>query len=267
MALDLLAVATEPKEAREVFPAVKPNHTVTYCRRPQGELLADIHHPGNGSAPVLLFLHGGAWMKGDRTRGDLLEELVPKMRERGIAVMSIDYRLGLRNLWRNQVEDVNAALRWLSATGEKLGLDTRRVAIAGGSAGAHLASLVALHPQSDLKAAVALYGPADMTLEGWLGVQAPPALRGLNQLLERYSPLHHVGRREQHPPFLLVHGDRDRLVPVSQSRQFLARLRAAGAQADILVVEGADHGLNTQGQAVAPEHVAEHCANWVACRV
>jgi acetyl esterase/lipase len=223
-------------------------------------------------APLVVYVHGGAFMMGDRRY--LPETLRPDqlfdaLLEAGLAVASVDYRHALEAPFPAQLHDVKAAVRYLRSHAEDLGISTDRIGAWGESAGGHLAALLGLTghradlegthgvvgPSSRVDAVVDWYGLADM---GTMPRQAPPPqiaallpeemrtppedhlLRGLTgDILADASPVNHV--RPDSPPFLLVHGTADWLVPFSQSEQLHAALTAAGADVELVPVEGAGH--------------------------
>jgi acetyl esterase/lipase len=223
-------------------------------------------------APLVVWVHGGGFMFGDRR--DLPETLRPNqlfdaLVEAGLAVATIDYRHALEAPFPAQLHDAKAAVRYLRAFADQLGISTERIAVAGESAGAHIAALVGLTahradlegthgvlgPSSAVDAVVDWYGPADLATMP--RVQLPPAIaaklppematppedhltRGLEgAALADASPITHV--TPQAPPFLLVHGTADWLVPYAQSEQLHAALTAAGVEARLVPVEGAQH--------------------------
>ena len=115
-------------------------HEAIEFASPGGEpLLLDLRVPdGPGPHPVIVYLHSGAWIMGDRTGGPARRQAT-----RGYAVASIEYRLAPQHVWPAQVEDVKAAIRWLRAHAERFDLDPERVGIFGTSAGAHIGAVAA----------------------------------------------------------------------------------------------------------------------------
>jgi acetyl esterase/lipase len=220
--------------------------------------------------PVVVFLHGGGWRVGNRhTAGPMYGGSSPTPFERvaraGIAVASVDYRLSGEATWPAQLHDAKAAVRWLRARAGELGIDPDRIAAWGESAGGHLAELLGLTahdaalegevgitgPSSRVSAVVAWYAPSDVaavatdtgadpddatTREAQLlGAPAP----SVPELAAQASPVSHVSGDA--PPFLLLHGEADRLIPFVQSVRFHTALVEAGAEAEILLYEDADH--------------------------
>ena len=252
-----------PPAARTPTPqpgAVASHRDLAYA---DGARTLDLYLPSGGApAPVVVWLHGGSWVAGDKrpAPGVLLG-----LRDRGFAVASVNYRLTGLNSHPAQLHDVKGAVRWLRAHAAEYGLDPSRVYLAGFSAGGHLASLAALtsgdaslegdvggnRDQSSAVAGAVVYaGPSDLLrLAGeCTGCEVSEQFQalGCSFLLcgERgrtASPLTHVYRDA--PPFLLLHGDADRVIPLEQARIFDEALRGAGAPVRLFVTPGGQHGL------------------------
>jgi acetyl esterase/lipase len=222
--------------------------------------------------PLVVWIHGGGWMIGDRRylpetlRPDqLFDALVAA----GLAVATIDYRLALEAPFPAQLHDAKAAIRYLRAHADELGISTERIGVWGESAGGHLAALVGLTgsrselegsigvvgPSSAVDVVVDWYGPADfttmprMTPPPHIVAKLEPAMHtppedtlvaGLDDAARAAaSPITHV--TPDAPPFLLVHGTADWLVPYAQSEQLHAALTCAGVDCRLEPVEGAQH--------------------------
>jgi acetyl esterase/lipase len=223
-------------------------------------------------APVVVWIHGGGFMFGDRRH--LPETLRPDqvfdaLLDAGLAVATIDYRHALEAPFPAQLHDAKAAVRYLRAHAAELGISTERIGVMGESAGGHIAAMVGLTahrpdlegthgvvgPSSAVDVVVDWYGPADLetmpraTLPPAVAAKLPPELhvapedqltRGLEgAALADASPITHV--TSDAPSFLLVHGTADWLVPYAQSEQLTAALTAAGVDARLVPVEGAEH--------------------------
>ncbi len=199
-------------------------------------------------APVIFYLHGGAW-----TFGDKRQQARPMLHEfvlRGWIVVASNYRLAPLNPWPAQIEDATRALGWIKKNIATYGGDPGRVVIAGGSAGGHLASLVALSADDPtwrpldmadvedwtVRGALSFYGVLEMTgdkscwqgLEGALMrlleqrvVQKP--LAGNGDLYRQLSPYDRITGSS--PPFFVVQGVNDTLVEVNVARAFVAKFR------------------------------------------
>ena len=257
------ALGDPPPPARTPTPprGVAPSHRdLAYA---DGVRTLDLYLPTPGApAPVVVWLHGGSWVAGDKAP---VPGVLLGLRGRGFAVASVNYRLTGLNSYPAQLHDVKGAVRWLRAHAGEYGLDPSRVYVVGFSAGGHLASLAALtsgdvslegdvggnRDQSSAVAGVVLYaGPSDIgRLAGectGCEVSAQFQALGCSFLLcgdraRVASPLTYV--RAGAPPFLLLHGDADRVIPAEQSRLLDAALRGAGVASRLVVVTGAEHGL------------------------
>jgi acetyl esterase/lipase len=236
-------------------------------------LQLDLWVPESSTPPALVvWIHGGGWMIGDRRY--LPETLRPNqlfdaLLAAGLAVATIDYRLALEAPFPAQLHDAKAAIRYLRAHTDELGISTGRVGVWGESAGGHLAALVGLTghrddleggigvvgPSSAVDVVVDWYGPADFTTMPRMtppphiaaklepAMQTPPEdtlVAGLDDAGRAdASPITHV--TADAPPFLLVHGTADWLVPYAQSEQLDAALTAVGVECRLVPVEGAQH--------------------------
>ncbi len=230
----------------------------------------DLHLPAEAAGPVpaVVFLHGGGWRLGSRrTAGPAYAGAEPftRVAEAGIAVVSVDYRLSGEASWPAQLHDAQAAVRWLRARAGELDVDPDRIAAWGESAGGHLAELLGLTaddaalegdvgvtgPSSAVSAVVAWYAPSDLagvttdlgrdpadpaTREALLLGAPPPCVPRLSA---QASPVTHVSGDA--PPFLLLHGAADRLIPCVQSERLRDALTAAGADVELHTYAGADH--------------------------
>lgn len=226
-------------------------------------------------APVVVWIHGGAFMFGDRTALPPLlegERLFTRLPLAGLAVASIEYRLSSEAIFPAQLEDVQASIRWLRARHHELEIDPDRIATWGESAGGHLAAFAGVagraEPSAELDAdiefpelptAVAAvvdwYGPTDFAaMDRQAGAisrmthDAPdsPESRLIGapvqerpDLVEQADPA--ASATSTAPPFLIMHGTRDGLVPVGQSEHLARRLEELGVRVDFRPIAGADH--------------------------
>lgn len=247
---------------------------VTYCSAAGIDLKIDLYFPDPSASPrtpAMLFLHGGGWVAGDKSESGWLPRIREPLLERGYVVASANYRLAPSHRWPAQIEDASCAIRFLKGEAETYGIDAGRIGVWGTSAGGHLAALLGTvdasagfegdggHAglSSRVQAVVDLYGPADLTDgEGW--PQGQPFVLDLvfgtsdvdSPVLAAASPTTHATPDD--PPFLILHGERDRLVPVRQSELLFDRLVAAGVQAELVVVANARHGLEPDGGPIQP---------------
>ena len=207
---------------------------------------------GSGKTPAVIIVHGGGWVTGDR-RIDV-QPLFQPLTEAGLAWFSISYRLATDVMqFGLAIEDVQSAIRYVRSHADEFHIDPEKIALIGESAGGQLAAMAVLRggPDTRVAAVVALYTPCDLVTlvknTNYLparirnSVEGTPweslILAGLAQL----SPIDNV--RADMPPFLLIHGTEDSLVPIQQSREMCDRMKKAGASCEFYPVEGAGHGI------------------------
>ncbi len=219
----------------------------------------DLYLPekADGPLPVVVWIHGGAWRGGSKDFCPGIF-LVPK----GYAVASINYRLSQHAVFPAQIEDCKAALRWLRAHASEYKLDPKRVGVWGASAGGHLVALLGttgrmkelegkdgnLEQSSEVQCVLDWFGPTDF--RGPTALSDNPksvvaALLGGAPSKEKEkaalaSPLAHV--HKDCPPFLIMHGDQDKLVPLSASKRLAEALEKLNVPVTLVVLEGAGHG-------------------------
>ena len=238
-------------------PAAKVTNDVVYGTAGGVKLRLDASVPaGAGPHPAVILVHGGAWQAGDKTN---FRALFDPLSRAGYAWFSINYRLAPKATIPEAAKDVEAAVQWVQDNAVQYNIDPKRVALLGESAGGHLVELVAARTPNDSplrpSAVVALYAPSDLSaLADSLqatGMNIQPLLKTLlgrttmdaatKALLREASPVTHV--RAGLPPFLLLHGTADRLVPVAQSIAFKAACEAAGVPCELITVRNGPHGM------------------------
>jgi len=230
--------------------------------------LLDVYRPRAGvtNAPVILQIHGGAWILGDKRQQGL--PLVLHMAKKGFVCVAINYRLSPRSRFPDHLVDCKRALAWIRENIAQYGGDPSRIIVTGGSAGGHLAALVALtandpryqpgfeEVDTSVRACVPVYAPYDLAalfgnrrgqeqaiverLARWvMGATADEA----PEAYQAASPLAQV--HEDAPPFFVIHGTHDNLVPVAQARRFVETLRER-TTASVAYVElaGAPHAFD-----------------------
>ena len=246
---------------------------IEFTRTPNGPLLLDIYKPADASPsaplPVVMFMYGGGWMTGNRHQLKFFrgQEYV----RHGYALVAIEYRSSEAAIFPAQIHDCKAAVRWIRQNAAEYGLDGSRIAALGGSAGGHLAALLGtsdavadmegdLPPQGDdyagpIQAVVDMLGPTDLSriaeqshrfgvrhekkdsfVSKFLGGQ--PSLN-LEQA-KAANPITYI--RPGMPPFLIIHGSADWIVPVQQSEMLHQALVEQGNESELHVAEGAGHG-------------------------
>ncbi len=219
----------------------------------------DVYIPDGGaeSSPAILLIHGGGFVSGAKEQMRPLARLL--VRE-GYVVVATDYRLAPASTYPAHVEDVMCAFAWLHANAVAYGIDPNEVTIWGGSAGGTLSLMIGTldtpsdyltncpYPAPEIapNAVIAYYPGTDFVsmaradseiLLPYLGSE-----RTENpELWAEASPITHVDGSE--PPFLLIHGTEDATVPVIHSTAFADAVNAAGGSAEVLILEGAEHGF------------------------
>jgi acetyl esterase/lipase len=200
---------------------------------------------GPVAAPVLLYFHGGAWVMGDKREQGI--PMLEHLAERGFLCVTANYALSPKARWPCHVLDCKLALAWVKRHIAEYGGDPSLVFLSGGSAGGHLAALVALtandavwqpgfeDEDTSVAACVPLYGVYDFVDPERIGnANLTPILEHRvfaeagAEVFAAASPISRVS--ESAPPFLVVHGRNDVLVPVLSARAFVAALRARSTQ-------------------------------------
>jgi acetyl esterase/lipase len=252
-------------------------------------LTLDIHLPTGaaGPVPLILYIHGGAWLFGTRSVfspvylgiTDPFEDMVAA----GFAVASVDYRMSAEAVWPAPLHDVAAGLRFVTDRASELGIDTSRIAVWGESAGGQMAMLLAFRQEDEsaigsegapvaipeIAALVDWYGVADIR-EPMPGFPLPgpsPESRliggedpATHPLGVEASPIAHVGRRL--PAALIMHGTADSLVPCEGSRRIASALAETGTPVTAVWVDGADHGWTGTPDIAA--HALTDTIDWLA---
>jgi len=232
----------------------------------------DLYLPGKPAAkplPLVVWIHGGGWRGGSKAGCPAL-----RMVAEGYAAASVEYRFSQKALFPAQIQDCQAAIRWLRANSGKYGIDPNRIGVWGASAGGHLVALLGTaggkkafpavggnEDQSDRVQAVCdQYGPTDFNtvmqqaaddrnIRNIFKFNTPSdpysGLIGVNLGADKakgdaVSPVHYVSR--DNPPFLILHGTHDALVPFAQSEELAAALKAKGVEVLLQRFPGAGHG-------------------------
>jgi len=223
----------------------------------------DLFLPATGTnLPLIVWVHGGAWRTGSKESCPALFFL-----KEGYAVASINYRLSRHAVFPAQIQDAKAAIRWLRAHAHEHGIDPDRIGVWGSSAGGHLVALLGttgtvkefdtgeyLEVSNRVQAVCDWFGPTDFTrmnqFPGTMDHDAPDSPE--SQLLggpvqenrdkaARANPVTYVTKDD--PPFLIMHGDKDPLVPLNQSELLADALKQAGVEVTFHIVPGAGHGF------------------------
>lgn len=243
----------------------------------------DLFYPKDADkrVPLIVWIHGGAWSGGDKT---VRQQQLSYLKE-GYAIASVEYRFSQVATFPAQIEDCKAAIRWLRAHAKEFHLDAEHIGVWGSSAGGHLAALLGTSggvkdlegalgnpdQSSRVQAVVDWFGPADLASmsaqqsnNSKMNHDAPSSPESKliggpvpenREKASRASPVTYVSK--DNPPFLIMHGDVDALVPVKQSEALHEALKSAGIEATLVIIKGAGHGGNQFDSAENREKVAE----------
>lgn len=211
------------------------------------------------SLPVVLFIHGGGFISGDK---DSKNRQLRKFAEKGFVAASAMYRLSPEYRFPSQVEDIKLAIRFLKANANRFSINPDRIIVVGASAGSYLAVMAGVTGNSDafsnhglyidqtssVRAVVAQSSPiGNFTLPKYresLTVQrlVNASAQDFSKTLQQMSPVTYLDPSD--PPFFLSHGTEDELVPVDMSREFVKALEAINHDFDYYEVEGGTHSLS-----------------------
>jgi acetyl esterase/lipase len=212
--------------------------------------------------PVIVWVHGGAWQAGNKKNCRSRVFL-----KSGFAAVSINYRLSQHAIFPAQIEDCKAAIRYLRANAKKYNIDPERIGVWGSSAGGHLAAMLGttsdikdfdtgpnVDVSSSVQAVCDFFGPTDFTkmndFESSMNHDAANSPESLlvggaiqenKDACKRVNPITYVSRDD--PPFLIVHGDKDPLVPHNQSELLYDALKKANVDVKFHTVKGGGHGF------------------------
>jgi acetyl esterase/lipase len=217
----------------------------------------DVYFPNAGGPwPALIYVHGGSWMHGDKSEAGMFARL---MNAQGYLVVSVNYRLYPAAQFPAMIQDVKCAVRSLRANAAQYNLDPNRVGAVGLSAGGHLVSLLGttdesvgwdggeyLEQSSRVQAVIAMAGVMDLSRKfPNADIEAMKRVGFGEYNVVEASPISHVTPDD--PPFLLIHGDRDEVVPVEQSQLMYNRLVQENVPAQLVVVKNANHSFTAPG--------------------
>ncbi|WP_461611209.1 alpha/beta hydrolase fold domain-containing protein [Cytobacillus kochii] len=227
-------------------------------------LLLDIIHPSklpDEPMPVIIYIHGGGWSSGDKA-GVGGREWNSYFAKKGYFVVNINYRLSGEAIFPAQIHDCKAAVRWLRANHVNYHIHPEKIGVWGHSAGGHLVALLATsignnelegesgHPKysAHINSAVTVSAPIDiLTMGGWHDLENSHEAKLIGEitvqtnaeLAKKTNPIQYINDKSKNIPFLIIHGEDDNIVPVSQARLIYDSL----PHATLLTVKGADHGM------------------------
>ena len=247
---------------------VKALRDLEYAGAGGKALKLDLYLPEKSDRPLplIVWIHGGAWRAGNKGGCPALRFV-----DRGYAAASIDYRLSQEAIFPAQIHDCKAAIRWLRAHAKEYQIDPNRIGVWGSSAGGHLVALLGtsgdvkelegdegnLDQSSRVQAVCDWFGPTDFCQ---MAAHSSPnakikhddagspesllvggPIQDSKDKVAKANPITYVSKDD--PPFLIMHGDKDDLVPHHQSELLNEALKKAGVDVTFKTVEGAGHGF------------------------
>ncbi len=272
----ILVLAPALAQGQQVPADVEVIRDIEYGKGGDVSLKLDIVRPKTqpkSPMPVIVFIHGGGWKQGSKETG--LGKIIP-LAQKGYFTTTINYRLTDVAPFPAQIEDCKCAIRWVRAHAKEYNLDSDRIGVWGGSAGGHLVALLGTSGgvkelegkggcekySSKVQAVADYFGPADFvvwaedvkktfgySVEQALAHRTTGSVAGLlgGPVMEKMdvaktaSPTTYIDKND--PPIFIAHGDKDPLVPLSQSQVFYDKLKKAGVEATLHIVKGQGHGF------------------------
>jgi acetyl esterase len=260
---------------------------IEYGRAGEERLLLDAWTPdGPGPFPAIVWVHGGGFVAGDKA--PYPESLLDPLAREGFAWFSVNYRLAPKHPFPAETDDVEAAVHYIKVHASVYKVDPSRLVLMGESAGGHLVSFVgAKHePENLVAAVVSFFGEHDLVdrthpkgrclvdgkevpmtgtvclspgLSKFLGVNGGGP--ETEAIVKRASPASYI--RKDMPPYLLIHGTKDFNVPYEQSVVMCDAMRRAGAQCDLITIEGGGHGRGSLDKAAGTNDYQKTMHAWL----
>jgi acetyl esterase len=236
------AEPTKPVGEMFVYKTVNEREMKLYVSKPPEWKSSD-------QRPAIVFFHGGGWVGGKSSQFNGHCEYFAS---RGLVCATVDYRLMARGTNETPlvcIQDAKSAMRWVRSHAKELGIDSARIASAGGSAGGHLAAFCGLvegkdDPQDDFSIspksnAMILYNPVFNNGPGQY------AYARVGEHYKEFSPAHNITSNA--PPAVIFLGTQDHLIPVETAKDFQMQMKKAGAKCDLHLYEGQKHGFYGAG--------------------
>lgn len=245
---------TPPPEGVEVI------RDIVHSTVGEQKVMLDLYRPKEikTKLPVVVWIHGGGWKNGSKDRCP-----AAWLATKGFAVISADYRLTHQAQWPAQIDDCRAAVRWARKNAENYSLNSEKIGAWGSSAGGHLVALMGTldapageKTSSRVQAVCDWFGPSDLLTmpPNTLSAKRTEAdiaksngakllgatVREVPELAKQASAIYQVSADD--PPFLIMHGEKDPGVPLSQSKRLNEKLVSVGVDSTLAIVKGAGHG-------------------------
>ncbi len=215
----------------------------------------------NGS-PVIIYVHGGSWVYGNKEIPDAISPLLDAFREEGYVIISTSYELmrGEEN-FNKQISDVKDTIRWVHKNKDEYNFNENKIGIIGASSGAHLSLMAAYSNEDDfvddeelknypstVKYLIDFFGPSDLTTldmnnVNWDLEQIINSVGDRKEeVLTKYSPINYVDKNE--PSTLIIHSRKDSIVPYKNAERLYEELISKNNKANIITLEGATHDFS-----------------------
>ena len=227
----------------------------------------DIYGPKKnikGGSPVILYVHGGSWVYGDKSIPDIISPVLDSFREEGFTIISTSYELMRgEEIFEKQISDVKDTIRWIHKNKDTYGINTDEIGIVGTSSGAHLSLIAAYSKENEfigdsdlvefpahVRYVVDFFGPTDLnTLDlssgSWDIEQVVKSTEEKNEkeeIFNKYSPINYVN--ENMPKTLIIHSKSDKVVPYENSVKLYNKLKNTGNEVEMLTLETSNHDLS-----------------------
>lgn len=259
--LSVVCICTSQNKEEETFTSSYKTITVTkdipYRKGNSESWKLDLAMPENfGSEirPALVIIHGGGWAAGSKSV-DVYQKMMVDYAQKGYVTINVDYRLTGEAGFPAAIEDVKNAVRWLRAHAKELRVDPERIGTYGHSAGAHLALMLAMTSDNENLEGDGSWNKYSSHVNV-AAAGAPPTELGRNVPMADpvWWPIGYIAA--DHPPMLLIQGDNDPVVLPERTRDFVEKMKAAGAKIEYLEVEG-QHGVAYNEQLKVTEPAIE----------
>lgn len=243
-------------------------------------ILLDLYLPSNPvrkPVPVVVMIHGGAWISGSKKE---MTPLAEALAEKGVAVANVDYRLAPKYKWPAMLDDCRDVFVYLQEHSAEFGIDPNRIGAIGGSAGAHLSMFLGMQdiPRakgiSRVLAVVNVFGPVDLTQDFEKNIANMVSVQVLGKKYEdatedarKFSPITYIDAKTA--PIYTLHGTIDPLVPIIQSERLNNAMKAAKVFHERVVIEGLGHGVSSKDPEVDKKIKTElnKALDWLVSRL
>lgn len=228
------------------------------------KLTLDIYSPLKNvykKSPVILYVHGGSWVYGDKSLPEVLTPVLDTFREQGYTIISTSYEL-MRNKedFNKQVCDVKDTIRWIYKNADTYNFDTNEIGMIGFSSGAHLSLMAAYSPNDDftddtflssypskVKYLVDFAGPTDLSLLNTTNLNFDlnkvfSSIRNRESVINRFNPINYVSQDD--PDTLIIHSKSDKIVPFESAEKLYEKCQDANSNAEFIVLNNSGHDLS-----------------------